>query len=179
MLIIGFGRTGRSLATRARAFGIKIYVVDPYVSWDSIIDAGCFPVESMSDILSEVDILTLHCPRTSETIDLITEPTLRQMKPSAFVINTARGGIINELDLATALVQGTIAGAGVDVFSHEPPDLDHPLLKLPNVVLSPHCAGVSRESLERMAIISCENILATFNGVLKPEMVANPEVIKS
>ncbi|MBO67251.1 MAG: hypothetical protein CL398_02970 [Acidiferrobacteraceae bacterium] len=179
MLIIGFGRTGRALASRAQAFGIKIYVVDPYVPSGSIIDSGCSPVDSISDILSKVDILTLHCPRTSETTNLITETTLKQMKPSAIVINTARGGIINELDLATALVQGTIAGAGIDVFSQEPPEPEHPLLKLPNVVLSPHCAGVSRESLERMAIISCENIFAAFNGALKPEMVANPEVIKS
>ena len=99
------------------------------------------------------------------------------MKASAILINTARGGIVNEMDLVEALSSNQIAGAGIDVFESEPTNINHPLLVLPNVVLSPHCAGVTRESLIQMAMIATENILAAFDGTLQPEMVANAAVL--
>jgi D-3-phosphoglycerate dehydrogenase len=125
-----------------------------------------------------MDVVTIHCPKTTETLGLIGREELNAMKPSAILINTARGGIINEADLYQALSSGNIAGAGIDVFEEEPPKLDHPLLGLDNVVLSPHCAGVTRESCVRVAQIAAQNVLAAFDGTLTAEMVVNRAVLR-
>ena len=125
-----------------------------------------------------MDVVTIHCPKTLETQDLIGRVELDAMKTSAILINTARGGIVNETDLYEALYSGSIAGAGIDVFENEPPDLQHPLLSLSNIVLSPHCAGVTRESLVLMAQIAAQNVLDAFDGTLTAEMVANREVFR-
>lgn len=177
ILIIGFGRTGSRVAARAAAFDMKIYALDPYINPDIIRRAGGTVVTDLTAALPRMDMVTIHCPKTPETRGLIGRAALNAMKSSAILVNTARGGIVNELDLVEALSSGQIAGAGIDVFETEPPDIDHPLLALPNVVLSPHCAGVTRESLVQMATIAAENILAAFDGTLKPEMVANAEVL--
>jgi D-3-phosphoglycerate dehydrogenase len=177
ILIIGFGRTGSRVAARAAAFDMKIYALDPYINPDIIRRAGGTVVTDLTAALPRMDMVTIHCPKTTETRGLIGRAALNAMKSSAILVNTARGGIVNELDLVEALSSGQIAGAGIDVFETEPPDIDHPLLALPNVVLSPHCAGVTRESLVQMATIAAENVLAAFDGTLKPEMVANAEVL--
>ncbi len=177
ILIIGFGRTGSRVAARAAAFDMKLYALDPYINPDIIRRAGGTVVTDLTAALPHMDMVTIHCPKTPETRNLIGRTALNAMKSSAILINTARGGIVNELDLVEALSSGQIAGAGIDVFETEPPDIDHPLLALPNVVLSPHCAGVTRESLVQMATIAAENVLAAFDGTLKPEMVANAEVL--
>jgi len=177
ILIIGFGRTGSRVAARAAAFDMKLYALDPYINPDIIRRAGGTVVTDLTAALPHMDMVTIHCPKTPETRGLIGRTALNAMKSSAIIINTARGGIVNELDLVEALSSGQIAGAGIDVFETEPPDIDHPLLALPNVVLSPHCAGVTRESLVRMATIAAENVLAAFDGTLQPEMVANAEVL--
>ena len=179
ILIIGFGRTGSRVAVRAAAFDMNVHALDPYINPDIIRRAGGTVVTDLTAALPRMDMVTIHCPKTPETRGLIGRAALNAMKSSAILINTARGGIVNELDLVEALSSGQIAGAGIDVFETEPPDIDHPLLALPNVVLSPHCAGVTRESLVQMATIAAENILAAFDGTLKPEMVANAEVLPS
>ena len=177
ILIIGFGRTGSRVAARAAAFDMKLYALDPYINPDIIRRAGGTVVTDLTAALPHMDMVTIHCPKTPETRGLIGRTALNAMKSSAILINTARGGIVNELDLVEALSSGQIAGAGIDVFETEPPDIDHPLLALPNVVLSPHCAGVTRESLVQMASIAAENVLDAFDGTLQPEMVANAEVL--
>ena len=178
ILIIGFGRTGSRVAARTAAFDMDLYVIDPYIDPDIIRRAGGTVITDLRAILPQIDVVTIHCPRTLETHGLIGRGELDAMKKSAILINTARGGIINETDLYEALYSGSIAGAGIDVFEKEPPDRQHPLLTLPNIVLSPHCAGVTRESLVLMAQISAQNVLDAFDGTLRADMVANREVLR-
>jgi D-3-phosphoglycerate dehydrogenase len=176
ILVIGFGRTGSRVAARATAFDMNLFAIDPYINPNIIRRAGGTVVTDLATALPHMDVVTIHCPKTPETRNLIGRTALDAMKASAILINTARGGIVNEMDLVAALSSDQIAGAGIDVFESEPPDINHPLLALPNVVLSPHCAGVTRESLIKMATIATKNILAAFDGKLRPEMVANTEV---
>ncbi len=177
ILVIGFGRTGSRVAARAAAFDMNMFVIDPYINPDIIRRAGGTVVTDLATVLPRMDVVTIHCPKTPETRNLIGRTALDAMKASSILINTARGGIVNEMDLVAALSSDQIAGAGIDVFETEPPDINHPLLAFPNVVLSPHCAGVTRESLIQMATIAAENVLAAFDGKLLPEMVANPEIL--
>jgi D-3-phosphoglycerate dehydrogenase len=178
ILIIGFGRTGSRVAARASAFDMKLYAIDPYIDSKFIRRAGGTVVTDLRAILPQMDVVTIHCPRTLETHNLMGRVELDAMKTSAILINTARGGIVNETDLHEALYSGSIAGAGIDVFENEPADPQHPLLTAPNVVLSPHCAGVTRESLVLMAQIAAQNVLDAFDGILTAGMVANPEVLR-
>ena len=178
ILIIGFGRTGSRVAARAAAFDMDLFAIDPYIDSNIIRRAGGTVVTDLRETLPQMDVVTIHCPRTLETHNLMGRVELDAMKTSAILINTARGGIVNETDLHEALYSGSIAGAGIDVFENEPADPQHPLLTLPNVVLSPHCAGVTRESLVLMAQIAAQNVLDAFEGVLAAEMVANPEVLR-
>jgi D-3-phosphoglycerate dehydrogenase len=178
ILIIGFGRTGSRVAARAAAFDMDLYAIDPYIDPDIIRRAGGTAITDLRAILPQMDVVTIHCPKTLETHGLIGGEELDSMKTSAILINTARGGIVDEKDLYEALYSGSIAGAGIDVFEKEPPDRQHPLLTLSNVVLSPHCAGVTRESLVLMAQIAAQNVLDAFDGTLSAKMVANGEVLR-
>ncbi len=177
ILIVGFGRIGSRTAKRALAMEMKVSVYDPYVSADAIKAAGCTPVTNLEQGLAQADFLTLHCPKTPETVDLINAARLAKMKPSAFLVNTARGGIVNEVALYDALVAKKLAGAGLDVFDKEPPEPDNPLLKLPNVITAPHMAGVTREAMDRMAIAAVKNVLSVFDGAPVAENVVNKEVL--
>jgi D-3-phosphoglycerate dehydrogenase len=176
LLIVGFGRIGTRVAKRAIAFEMRTLVYDPYVAADDIRAAGCEPVKDLDAAAAEADFITVHCPKNKETIDLFDAKRLARMKPTAFIVNTARGGIVNEQALHDILVSGKIAGAGVDVFEKEPAPTDHPLLKLPNVVLAPHLAGVTKEAMERMAIAAVDNILSVLDGNPIKENAVNPEV---
>lgn len=177
LLIIGFGRVGSQVAPRAHALGMVVHAYDPYVD-DSVIEtAGGVPEASLEAGLASADIVSLHCSLTAETRGMISAPELRVMKPSAFLINTARGSVVDERALAVALREGRLAGAGIDVFETEPPPTDHPLLALPNVIVSPHCAGVSLEASIRAATAAIGNVLHAFDGELDPEVVVNPEVL--
>ncbi|MBL10606.1 MAG: hypothetical protein CL402_08870 [Acidiferrobacteraceae bacterium] len=179
ILIIGFGRIGRQVASRATAFKMNIYAIDPYIDEQEMTHRGVTPITALDSILPMLDIITLHCPLTSETQYMINESVLAKLKSSALIINTARGGIINEDDLLQSLTDNQIAGAGLDVFESEPPDSSNPLLKLPNVVVSPHCAGVTKESLVAMARISAMNLLAGLDGKLMEDVVVNPETLNN
>ena len=136
-------------------------------------------VETMK-LLREVgvDILTIHCPLNAETAGLISERELEAMQSSAILINTARGGVVDETALYTALTQQTITAAGIDVFVTEPTVPDDPLLTLENVIVSPHCAGVTRESSSRTSRIAAQNVLSALDGSIEPEFVVNAEVLK-
>ncbi len=131
---------------------------------------------SFDRLLAESDFLSLHLPLTSETRGLIHRETLARMKPGAVLVNTSRGGLVREADLVEALQRGQIAGAALDVFEHEPPPPDHPLLKLDNVVLTPHAAGVDILSLGDMARSAAEAVAALSRGEWPAEKVVNPEV---
>lgn len=177
VLVVGFGRIGTRTARRCLAMEMTVLVYDPYVSLDAIRSAGCEPVADLDAALPRVDFLTIHCPKKPETIGLINAARLQRMKSSAYLVNTARGGIVDEPALHAALSTGRLAGAGLDVFAKEPAAANHPLLTLPNVVVSPHVAGVTRESVDRMAIATVRNLLSVLDGTPIRENVINKEVL--
>lgn len=176
VLIVGFGRIGTRLAKRCQAMEMKVLVYDPYVPAETIKAAGCEPVSDLDAAVARADFISIHCPKTKETVDMFNAARLARMKPSAFLVCTARGGIINEKALHGALVERKIAGAGLDVFDKEPPDIDNPLLKLPNVIKAPHMAGVTVESRRRMAMQAAQNVLSVFDGKPNKDNAVNKEI---
>lgn len=176
VLVIGFGRIGTRIVKRLLAMEMNVLVYDPYKPADSIRAAGAESAADLDAALPRADFLTIHCPRNAETTGMFAEARLRRMKPTAYLINTARGGIVDEAALHTALTTGAIAGAALDVFDKEPPDPDNPLLKLANVITAPHMAGVTAESIDRMAIQAARNVLSVFDGRPIRENAINPEV---
>ena len=141
------------------------------------LEAMAFP-SLLDDFIADVDILSIHCPRTDETEGMIDAARFMQMKPTAYLINCARGGIVNEEALVKALQTGSITAAGIDVFDIEAPPKDHSLWGLPNVLLSPHIAGVSHASFERMGIMAVENAYKILNGdPIDPNCVVNPSTL--
>lgn len=177
LLIVGFGRIGRLVAERARAFGMKVAVFDPMVAAEMIIAARSAPVAALAEALPRADFLTVHVPLVKQTKGMIGAAELALMHKGACVINTARGGIVDEKALIAALTERRLRGAGLDVFEDEPPAADNPLLALDNVILSPHSAGLTVECAERMAIASVENVLAGLDGTLDPATVVNRQVL--
>lgn len=143
VLIIGFGRIGTRTAKRCQAMEMQVLVYDPYKPAADITAAGCEPVADLDAALPRADFVSIHCPKTPETIGLFNAARLRLMKPTAYLINTARGGLIDEAALYDALSSRRLAGAGLDVFEQEPPPVGHALHALPNVIMAPHVAGVT------------------------------------
>lgn len=176
VLVIGFGRIGTRFVKRALAFEMRVLVYDPYVPAEVICAAGAEPVTDLDIAVAQADFITVHCPKNTETIDMFDAARLSRMKPTAYIVNTARGGIINERALADALAANKIAGAGIDVFEQEPAPTDHPLLRLTNCVVAPHMAGVTKEAMDRMAIAAVNNILSVLDGNPIKENAVNPEV---
>jgi len=177
VLIVGFGRIGTRSAKRCQAMEMTVLVYDPYVAASAIKAAGCEPVTDLDEALSRADFVTIHCPKTPETVAMFNAARLARMKPTAYLVNTARGGIIDEPALHAALTSGKLGGAGLDVFDMEPTPADNPLLALPNVVSAPHMAGVTRESLDRMSVQTARNILSVFDGAPVRDNVINKEVL--
>jgi D-3-phosphoglycerate dehydrogenase / 2-oxoglutarate reductase len=177
VLVVGFGRIGSRIAKRCLAMDMRVLVYDPYIPAESVQAAGCEPVAELDAALPRADFVTIHCPKTPETIGMFGKARLERLKPTAYLVNTARGGIIDEAALYVALDNALLAGAGLDVFDQEPADRDNPLLRLPTVVTSPHMAGVSRESIDRMAAQAALNVLSVFDGRPIRDNVVNPEVL--
>ena len=176
--IIGFGDIGRSFATRVRGFGpARIIACDPYVNQGTA-DLYGVQLVSLDELLTEADFISIHCSATKETYHLINEQSLALMKQTAYLINTARGPIVDGSALAAALESGQIGGAGLDVIENEPIDENDALLKLPNCVVTPHIAGFSPLFLDDCSTRQAENIIRVLNGE-KPHGLANPEVIKT
>jgi len=176
VLVVGFGRIGTRAAARCAAFEMRVLVADPYVD-AATVAAGGFTAVALDAALPEADFVTIHCPRNSETVGLFGAERLARMKPGSYLVNTARGGIVDEGALYAALVEGRLAGAGLDVFAEEPTATDNPLLTLDNVVAAPHMAGVTHEAMDRMGIATAENILSVLDGKPIRENVVNPEVL--
>ena len=177
LLIVGFGRIGTRLAARAKALEMQVLVYDPFIAQDIIVARGYTPVAGLDAVLGAVDIVSIHCPKSPTSIGMFNAARLRLMKPTAWLINTARGGIIDEPALYAALVAGQLAGAGLDVFDAEPTPVDNALLQLPNVVSAPHMAGVTQEALDRMAVASVRNLLSVLDGAPNVENVINKDVL--
>src|SRR5262249_17602070 len=150
--VVGLGRIGREVARRAAGLDMKVLGFDPFLAPDKASQLGIESVAGLDALLPRCDFLTVHTPLTDETRDLIDARALARMKRGARIINCARGGIINEEALAEALCSGQLAGAALDVFVNEPPPADHPLLKLPNVVLTPHLGASTVEAQTSVAL---------------------------
>ncbi len=175
--LIGFGRIGRGLAEVCTALGMKILAFDEYISEQGKKDtAGLAEFTSAERLLSNSDFVSLHIPLTEETKGFINLDKIRLMKKSAYIINTSRGGVINEKDLVTALSGSLIAGAGLDVFEKEPPEPDNPLLGMGNIILTPHTAALTKECTVRMAVEGAKRVIDFFSGK-PPVNVANPGVL--
>jgi D-3-phosphoglycerate dehydrogenase len=174
LLIVGFGRIGREVASRARAFGMRVTVFDPFAdraSW------GDIPfVEVLEEGLSSADVVSLHLPLTPGTRNLIGQRELALLRHGAIVINTSRGGLLDEHAVVAALRTGQLRGAGLDTFVHEPVPAGHPILAESDAVLSPHSAALTLESLIAMSLATVRNALAGLDGVLDRTLVVNPAV---
>ncbi len=178
VLVLGLGRIGRRLVPMLNAMGMNVFVHDPYILQDIIVTAGATPVQDWRAALPDMDFLSVNCPKNEETDGMIGATELASMKKTAFVVNTARGNIVDEKALYHALKNGIIAGAGIDPFVVEPAGPNEPLFELDNIIVSPHSAGVTTESLFRMGAAAAQNILDQFDGRLNPENVINKEVLK-
>jgi D-3-phosphoglycerate dehydrogenase len=170
--LIGLGAIGRCVALRAKGFQMKVVAYDPY--WPKeFADEHSIEQMEIEELLKVSDIVSIHVPLIAETKWMIHEKTLDLMKPSAILINAARGGIVNETDLYQALKNKVIAGAGLDVFENEPPT-DSALLELDNVVLTPHTAAFTFEGMNNMSVGVVEQLIAYYHGN-KPVYTVNPE----
>jgi D-3-phosphoglycerate dehydrogenase len=176
--IIGTGRIGSTVGRKCiAAFDMKVKGYDPYVSSEVMKSFGVEKVEHLEDMLPKVDFLTVHCPLTQETKGMVGKKELARMKKGAYVVNTARGGIVNEKALLEALNSGHIAGAALDAWEVEPPDPEDPLLNHPNVIGTPHYGGTTEESLYRVGIAAVEEVIRVLRGD-PPQHPVNPEVLK-
>ncbi|WP_130178992.1 phosphoglycerate dehydrogenase [Cryobacterium sp. SO1] len=167
--IIGLGRIGALVAARLQAFGVNIIAFDPYITSARAQQLGVHPV-SLDELLAQSDFVTIHMPKTPETTGMISAPQLKLMKPTAYVVNVARGGLIDEADLYTALVDGTIAGAGLDVFVNEPPT-GSPLLGLANLISTPHLGASTDEAQEKAGVSVAKSVRLALSGELVPDAV--------
>jgi len=177
LLLLGFGRIGREVARRAQVFGVTVLAYDPYVRIEAMLAARVQPVAKLADALGVADFISVHLPLSTETKGIIGAKELAAMKRTAIVISTARGGLVDEVALAHALQTRQIRAAGLDVFVDEPPAPDSPLLRLDNLLLSPHIAGLTAECAMRMAQVSARNALAGLDGTLDPDLVVNRHVL--
>lgn len=173
--IIGLGAIGQETAKICQGCGMKLAGYDPFMSREQIEALGATYYEGYEELLKNSDVVSVHVPLTEKTQDMIAKKQLEVMKSTAILINCSRGGIINEEDLVEALKNGTIAGAGTDVFCNEPPKPDDPLLNCPNLIISPHSAAQTREAVIKMAQMCVKGCLAVCRGEKWP-FVADPSV---
>lgn len=177
-LVVGYGRIGREVARLAAAFGMRIVAVDPHLPQAALAQDGHERADSLPAGLALADFVVLACALTPATRHLIDAKSLAQMKPGAFVVNVARGQVIDETALAAALSEGRLGGAGLDVLEYEPPRAGNPLLARDDVVLTPHTAAYARTAYERTALACAENALAGLGGTLDPALVINAEIFR-
>ena len=175
LAIIGFGKIGRTLARKAAALDLQLLACDPWVSEADARAAGAELVD-LDEALARADFLSLHTPLTEGTQHLLNAERLRRMKPTAFVINTARGALIDQEALLQALQEGWIAGAALDVFVPEHLPAGHPLLAQPNLIATPHTAFYSEESVQTLEVLAAQNVADILSGK-RPVDVVNPEVL--
>ena len=173
MGLVGVGNIGRRVALLAKAFGMRVLGHDPYVSDEELIERGVEPV-SLDTLVEQSDVISVHCPRTTETMNLFDAKRFAAMKPGAVFISTARGGIHDEAALTDSLERGHLSGSGLDVWTVEPPASDSRLLQMPNVVGTYHTAGVTHEARRNAARMAAEQLLDVFAGQRPPRLI-NPD----
>jgi D-3-phosphoglycerate dehydrogenase len=173
--LMGLGRIGRAVATRGLAFGMDVAAFDTVADDEFDARHGIRRLSS-HDLLAQSDVVSLHVPLTPTTRGLIDRQTLALMRPGSLLLNTARGGLVVEADLVESLASGHLGGAGLDVLNDEPPDPSNPLFRLPNVVFSPHIAGVDTKSMADMAEKAAECVVALYRGEWPADCVVNGEL---
>lgn len=173
--IIGFGRIGKAVAAKAQPFGLRVLAYDPYIDQEEITARGCIPAD-FDTLLRESDFVTLHVPLTPETNGMINERALRLMKPTAWLINTARGPVVDIKALYRVMKEGHLAGAGLDVLPQEPPDWSDPIFTLENIIFTPHSAFYSEGSLAELLEKAATRVVEALSGQL-PKFIVNPEVL--
>ena len=176
-LVVGLGRIGRAIARRAAALDMRVSGVDPALTAVDGTAIGVAVVPTLDAALADADVVVLACALTAETRGLIGAAAFARMKPTALLVNVARGGVIDEAALARALDAGQIAGAGLDVLATEPPMADNPLLGRDDVVLTPHTASHVTSTYDRMSVVCARVVLAALDGCPDPALVANPQAI--
>jgi D-3-phosphoglycerate dehydrogenase len=174
--LIGYGNIARTLVPKAQAFGLRILVYTPRLAAGPQND-GSQAVATIDDLLVRSDYVSIHAPATPETVGLIGKRALEKMKPSAFLINTSRGSLVNEEELAEALDRGKLAGAALDVLSTEPAPADHPLLQRADVLVTPHASFYSTTAIAELQEKTAKNVAAVFRGGVPPTTV-NPAVLE-
>jgi len=174
--LVGFGSIGREVACRLSAFGCRVLVADPYVSAEVVSGCGAGPM-SLDELLPVSDFVCLHAAATRVTTGMVNDSFLRKMKPGAFLVNTARGELIDEAALGHAIESGRLGGAALDCFRKEPPGADHPLLRLPQVIVTPHTGAHTDEAVNAMGRMALDACLAVLRGE-RPAHVINPGVYK-
>ena len=173
LLIIGYGRSGRHLARMAQGFGMETRAFDPFLLEQGWPDGPAKPVASLADGLAWADVISVHVPKAGRPI--LGAGEFARMKPGVIIVNTARGGIVDESALEAALAEGQVGAAGLDVFDDEPPGKDHPLLAFDQVLLTPHIAGLTQQAAERMAVSSVQNVFDFFAGRLDSDLIVNKD----
>ena len=174
-LVVGHGRIGRKVANLAAAFGMNVLVHDPYAPIPE--STGHSAVMRIEDGLERADIVTLHLPLTDETRGLLGPGELDLLRKNAIVVNVSRGGLVDESALLERVADGRLFGAGLDTFAEEPLPDDSPLLAEPRIVLSPHSASFTDNSLRAMGMLTVRNAIDGIDGTLDPRMVINPEIL--
>lgn len=178
-LVVGYGRIGRAIARRGAAFDMNVVVFDPHLPAEAPARDGYRSAAGLADALPEADFVVLACALTTETRRLIGAAALARMKRSAFLVNVARGPVVDETALVAALREGRLAGAGLDVLETEPPQPGNPLLARDEVVLTPHVAAFIDTAFDRMAVVCAQGALAGLDGALDASRVVNPEALRS
>lgn len=174
--IIGLGHVGSRVAELCRGlFQMRVIAYDPYLTEADIAAKGAEKAATLEEMLRQADYVSINCPHTAETRGMMGVAQFAMMQPHAYFVTTARGGIHDEDALAKALAAKQIAGAGLDVWEEEPPPSDHPLLKFDNVLVSPHTAGITRQSRHNIAKIAAEQMIDILDGKRPPRLL-NPEV---
>ena len=173
--IIGLGRIGRAVCSKARAFGLEVLAYDPFLSPETVAEQGATAAD-LDTLLRESDFVTVHSPLTPETRDLVGATELGKMKPTAFLINAARGPLIDEDALYAVLKEGRLAGAGLDVLVDPDPPPDHPLLSLENVLVTPHVAFFSQEAVLELEERAAQEVARVLQGQM-PDNLVNPAVL--
>ena len=172
--IVGLGAIGQCVARRGNGFGMRCVGYDPQPNTEAL-EAMEVRLAGLDEVLREADFVSLHAKTTLENAGMIGEAQLRMMKPTAYLVNTARGALVNQAALARALQEGWIAGAGLDVLVQEPPAADEPLLRLPNCLVTPHCGSANNETARAVNALVCRNIIEAISGE-RPRFLVNTDL---
>ncbi|WP_417551641.1 hydroxyacid dehydrogenase [Marinomonas fungiae] len=168
MGLFGMGAIAQATAKMAKGFGLNLFGYDPYANDDVFAEYGVTRCDSIEELLAISNILSLHCPLTEQTRAIINAETIARMPQGSYIVNTARGGLIDEAALVAAVQSGHLAGAGLDTFAVEPPSVDHPFLKEPAIVVTPHIGGVTTEGSTRVSVDAATGVVAIAEGKLLP-----------